>query len=79
MPYYVFKITQPTPILKNLKLLEQFEVYKEARDFTREMRATVPLEGGGITFKLVHAVTELGAEELLMEKREETVVMEWEK
>ena len=78
MPYYVFKITQPTPMLKNLKFLEAFEVYKEARNFTREMRATVPLQGG-ITFKLVHAVTQLGAEELLMEKREESVVMEWEK
>jgi hypothetical protein len=78
MPYYVFKITQPTPVLKNLKFLKAFEVYKEARNFTREMRTTVPLQGG-ITFKLVHAVTELGAEELLMEKREESVVMEWEK
>jgi hypothetical protein len=78
MPYYVFKITQPTPLLKNLEYLEVFEAYKEARTFTREMRATVPLSGG-ITFKLVHAVTQLGAEELLMEKREETVVMEWEK
>jgi len=79
MPYYVFKITQPTPVVKNLKFLETFEIYKEARKFTREMRATVPLEGAGITFKLVHAVTQLGAEELLMERREETVVMEWEK
>ena len=78
MPYYVFKITQPTPVLKNLEFLKKFDAYKDARNFTREQRATVPLDGG-ILFKLVHAATELGAEELLMEKREETVVMEWEK
>ena len=78
MPYYVFKITQPTPIVKNLEFLKEFEVYKEARNYARKMRATVPLEGG-ITFKLAHAVTQLGAEEMLMEKRDKTVVMEWEK
>ena len=78
MPYYVFKITNPTPILKNLEYLESFEAYKEARNFTRDQRATVPIDGA-ITFKLVHAVTQLGAEELLMEKRPETVTMEWEK
>lgn len=78
MPYYVYKITQPTPLLKNLELKNDFETYKEARNFAREQRTTVPLDGG-ILFKLVHAATELGAEELLMEKREKTVVMEWEK
>ncbi|HIO91791.1 MAG TPA: hypothetical protein EYG68_02975 [Leucothrix mucor] len=78
MPYYVYKITQPTPLLKNLAFLKEFENYKDARTYTREQRATVPLDGG-ILFKLVHAATELGAEELLMEKRDKTVVMEWEK
>ena len=78
MPYYVFKITQPTPVVKNLEFLKVFEVYKEARNYSREMRATVPLDNG-ISFKLAHAVTQLGAEEMLMEKRDKTVVMEWEK
>ncbi|HFC91973.1 MAG TPA: hypothetical protein ENJ51_04095 [Leucothrix mucor] len=78
MPYYVFKITQPTPVVKNLEFLKEFDVYKEARNYAREMRASVPLDNG-INFKLAHAVTQLGAEEMLMEKRDKTVVMEWEK
>ena len=78
MPYYVYKITQPTPMLKNLELLTTFEAYKDARTYTRDQRMTVPMDGG-ILFKLVHAATELGAEELLMEKRDKSIVMEWEK
>lgn len=78
MPYYVFKITQPTPVLKNLEFLKEFEAYKDARSYSREMRATVPMDGG-IIFKLVHAPTLLGAEELLMEKREKPILKEWEK
>lgn len=78
MPYYVFKITQPTPILKNLDFQQSFETFKEAKNFSRDMRAELPLNGG-ITIKMIHAANQLQAEELLMEKREETVVMEWEK
>lgn len=78
MPYYVFKITQPTPILKNLEFQENFDTFKEAKTFARKMREELPLNGG-ITIKMIHAANQLQAEELLMEKREETVVMEWEK
>lgn len=78
MPYYVFKITQPTPVLKNLDFQQAFDTFKEAKTFAREMRAELPLNAG-ITVKMVHATNQLQAEELLMEKREETVVKEWEK
>ncbi len=78
MPYYVFKITQPTPIVKNLKFEKEFEEFKDAKAFTRDTRAELPLNGG-ITIKMIHAANQLQAEELLMEKREDTVVMEWEK
>lgn len=78
MPYYVFKITQPTPILKNLEFQKNFETFKEAKTFARKMREDLPLKGG-ITIKMIHAANQLQAEELLMEKREETVVKEWEK
>jgi hypothetical protein len=78
MPYYVFKITQPTEIIKNLDFQDSFEDYKEARNFSREMRKELPLDSG-VTVKLIHAANQLAAEELLMEKRDETIVMEWEK
>ena len=78
MPYFVFKITQPTPIVKNLDFQQEFETFKEAKTFAREMRAELPLNAG-ITVKMIHAVNQLQAEELLQEKREDTVVKEWEK
>jgi len=78
MPYYVFKITQPTPVVKNLEFQKEFEKFKEAKLFAREMRAELPLNGG-ITVKMIHAANQLQAEELLMEKRPDSVVMEWEK
>ncbi len=78
MPYYVFKITQPTPVVKNLDFQKEFENFKEAKQFARDMRAELPLNGG-ITVKMIHAANQLQAEELLMEKRPDTVTMEWEK
>ncbi len=78
MPYYVFKITQPTPIVKNLELQKEFEEFKDAKQFARDLRAELPLNGG-ITVKMMHAVNQLQAEEVLLEKRPETVTMEWEK
>ncbi|MCK5666966.1 MAG: hypothetical protein KAI17_25945 [Thiotrichaceae bacterium] len=78
MPYFVYKITQPTPIVKNLRFEKEFELFKDAKAFSRDMRAELPLNGG-ITIKMIHAANQLQAEELLMEKRDETVTMEWEK
>ena len=78
MHYYVFKITEPTPIVKNCEFMDKFEVFKDAKNFARELRADLPLNGT-ITVKMIHAVNQLQAEELLQEKRDKTIVMEWEK
>lgn len=78
MPYFVYKITQPTPIVKNLRFEKEFKIFKDAKKFTRDVRAELPLNGG-ITIKMIHAANQLQAEELLMEKRDEAVTMEWEK
>ena len=78
MAYYVFKITQPTPIVKNLDFLTSFESFREAKMFARTQRAELPA-GTNITVKMVHAVNQLQAEELLLETREKPVLMEWEK
>ncbi len=78
MPYFVYKITQPTPVVKNLDFQKEFETFKEAKTYARGMRAELPLNGG-IEVKMIHAANQLQAEELLLEKREKTVVKEWEK
>ena len=78
MPYYVYRITQPTPIIKNLELKSHYETYPEARDAVRDLRANAAL-GDNAMYKLVHAASELEAEELLQTPREKPVLMEWEK
>ncbi len=78
MHYYVFKITEPTPIVKNCEFIDKFEVFKDAKDFARNIRAELPLNTT-VSVKMIHAINQLQAEELLQEKREKTVTMEWEK
>ena len=78
MPYYVFKITQPTELIKNLDFQDSFEAYRDARTFARDIRKALPLDSG-VVVKMIHAANQLAAEEILMEKREKKVVMEWEK
>lgn len=78
MPYYVYKITQPTPIMKNMEKVEQYDDYKNARNHARNMRAEMPANSG-IQIKVMFAATELEAEEQLQEKREQPILMEWEK
>ena len=78
MAYYVFKITQPTPIVKNLDFQDSFDTFKEAKAYARAQRAALPA-GSNITVKMVHAVNQLQAEETLQETREKPILMEWEK
>ena len=79
MPYYVYNITAgPTELLKNLELQEQFDNYKEARNFARSRRAELGAETETLV-KLVFAASPLEAEERLMEHREKPILMEWEK
>ena len=78
MPYYVFKVTQPTKLIKNLDFQDSFEEYREARTLARDLRKALPLDSG-VIIKMIHVVNQLAAEEILMEKREDSVVLEWEK
>ena len=78
MDYYIFKITEPTPIVKNCEFIDKFEAFKEAKNYARNLSAELPLNTTA-SIKMIHAVNQLQAEELLQEKREKTVTMEWEK
>ena len=77
MPYYVFRIQSgPSAIVKHLDLLQQFEGYKEAQDFAKLTRGQ---QTDDSQIKVMFADNQLLAEEQLMEKREKTIVREWEK
>lgn len=79
MPYFVYKISPaPKPLLKVLDLQDQFEIFKEAKNYAREMRKNKPTEDN-YEVKVIFAGTELEAEETLMKVREKTVTREWEK
>ena len=79
MPYYVFRIEEAElAILKQLDLVKDFESFKEAKNFAREQRAE-QAEGDTATIKVMFADNQLAAEEMLMEKREQPIVMEHEK
>lgn len=78
MPYFVYKITEgPTELIKNLEKLAEFDSYKEAKNNARELRSG--LTNGKQQVKVMFADNALQAEELLMEKRDEPILREWEK
>jgi hypothetical protein len=77
MPYYVYRIhAGPTAIVKQLDLLNEFEVYKEAQDFAKHTRAETT---DNSQIKVMFADNQLQAEEQLMEKRDKPILREWEK
>ena len=77
--YYVYKIS-PTiaNLIKPMELLNEFESYKEARNFAREQRQNPEYEATD-TFKVIFADNPLDAEEKLSEVREQPILKEWEK
>jgi len=80
MPYFIYKISSPEgmELVKNLELVAEFDVFKEAKSFAREKRAELP-EDGTETIKIMFADNQLLAEEQLMEHREKPILMEHEK
>ena len=79
MPYFVFKITtqKGMTLVKNLELLKEFDNYKEAKTFSRELR--LGIEDEQVTIKMNFADNQLLAEEQLYEHRDKPIVMEHEK
>ena len=67
MPYFIYRITE-RPI-RNLEKLEQHEKYGAALARVRQLRAELP-EGSTAIVRMIHAETELHAEDLLNQIRE---------
>lgn len=66
MPYFIYRITeQPIRLLKNL---EQHETYRDAAARVKLLRAELP-ENSAAVIKMMHAESELHAEDLLNEVR----------
>lgn len=80
MPYYVFKMTSPEgmELVKNLELLNDFESFREAKNYAKEQRAALDKEDVSLV-KVMFADNQLLAEEQLLAYREPVVVMEHEK
>ena len=79
MPYFVYEIAPSvSKIVKNLQPLEEFEKFKDAKNFAKEKRMQAKPEDG-IIYKIIFAENEIDAEEKLQEQREETILREWEK
>jgi hypothetical protein len=80
MPYYVFKMSSPEgmELVKNLDLIDDFESFRDAKNFAKEQRAKLD-ENDTSIIKVMFAENQLSAEEQLMAYREKPVVMEHEK
>lgn len=67
MPYFIYKVTD-FPV-RQLQKLEQFDVYREASVKVKKLRAELT-EGSPMMIRMIHAETELQAEDLLNQVRE---------
>ena len=79
MPYFVYKIAPGvSKIVKNIEPLDDFEKFKDAKNFAKEKRQQEETASGN-TFKVIFANNTIEAEEKLQEHREESIVKAWEK
>jgi hypothetical protein len=77
MPYYIFNIQPaPAPVNKELKLINEFEKFQDAKKELKNLR--VNNTDPKTLFKTVLAENVLEAEEMLMETREKPFLAEWE-
>lgn len=74
MPYFVFRVSAD----RQLKLVNTFEKYKEAKDLCRELRASESPDNPNM-IRMAFAETETQAKHLLAEKRQPSSPLEeWE-
>ncbi len=79
MPYFLYKILPSvSTLVKNIEQIGEYKVYKEAKQKARELRIENE-QNKDVTYRIIFAENVIEAEERLHEKREDTVVREWEK
>ena len=72
MPYFIYRITE-RPI-RMLEKIEQHDSYRDASVRAKQLRAA-EAEGSTAQIKMIHAETELHAEDLLNEVRDQVPVL----
>jgi len=79
MPYYLYKITarDELDLVKQLELLQVHDDFRPAKTEAKKLRAQATEDG--VVYKVMFAENQLAAEELLLEKREKPVLMEYER
>ena len=79
MPYYLYKISSrdELALVKNLELLEVFDAFRDARAKAKQLRSQAADDT--CHYKVMFAESQLSAEEQLLEKREQPVLMEHER
>ncbi len=80
MSYYVIMMSSPEgmELVKNLQLMDDFESFREAKNFAKRARAELDKEDATL-IKVMFAENQLLAEEQLLAYREKPIVMEHEK
>lgn len=81
MPYYLYKISTPDrlDLVKHLELLETFDAFRDAKKRAKSLRAQVAATDTEFSYKVMFAENQLSAEEQLLERREQPVLMEHER
>lgn len=79
MPYFLYKMSSPDglDLVKNLELLEVFDAFRDAKARAKQLRAQNT--DTDFSYKVMFAENQLSAEEQLLEKREQPVLMEHER
>jgi hypothetical protein len=79
MPYYIYKkIQNLSPAPNSLQKMSKYDKFIDAKKDVRSMRAKNN-EGNEVSYNIVFAENPLQAEEILNQKREKPILMEWEK
>ncbi len=79
MPYFLYKmLPSVSNLVKNIEQVGEYKIYKEAKQQAKKLRMENEADPD-VTYRIIFADNVIEAEERLHEKREETVVKEWEK
>lgn len=79
MPYFVFHLEIGTNgVVRDADLLDQFNEYKQAKQFTREKRAELKVRDAA-EVKIIFEENEDMAKQKLMQNRDAPILREWEK
>ena len=79
MPYFIFHLEKGTNgVVRDAELLDQFEEYKQAKNFAREKRSELDVKDAG-EVKIMFEDNQDLAKQKVMQNRDAPILREWEK